>query len=65
MGNSLETRDCCCKVQKSVEGEKSESGDGEKSESVDGEEEVVQSCWMCRLSQRLGGKLIGNKTKLK
>ena len=23
-----------------------------------------QSCWMCRLSQRLGGKLIGNKTKL-
>ena len=27
--------------------------------------EVVQSCWMCRLSQRLGGKLIGNKTKLK
>ena len=29
----------------------------------DGEE--VQSCWMCRLSQRLGGKLIGNKIKTK
>ena len=27
--------------------------------------EIIQSCWMCRLSQRLGGKLIGNKTKLK
>ena len=27
--------------------------------------EMIQSCWMCRLSQRLGGKLIGNKTKLK
>ena len=27
--------------------------------------EKVQSCWMCRLSQRLGGKLIGNKIKTK
>ena len=25
----------------------------------------VQSCWMCRLSLRLGGKLIGNKIKTK
>ena len=33
------------------------------SENIEGE--VLQSCWMCRLSQRLGGKLIGNKTKLK
>ena len=32
-------------------------------QNSDGED--IQSCWMCRLSQRLGGKLIGNKTKLK
>ena len=41
--------------------EKVEKSDCCCSEKKDGDD---QSCWMCRLSQRLGGKLIGNKTKL-